>query len=898
MKHVLYILFAFSLMCQSLSAYNFRRVDVCDGLSDNHVRDIKRDSAGYIWVATQSGVDRYDGYRVKNIPARGVLSSNPVKIEIDGDNNVWMMTADSLFMLEDGFISNVRDCRRLPSELCRGAYGVADDGGRGLWIFRRDSVFYLDMKSHGVAGRMAAPIRVRDASVFSGGIVMLSAGGDIYVCDRTCRRMRLVSDAVRLHSRLKVAAGVCWLFDGYNPGVLGIPLTDNDDGSLRYSYFNTELVKDVASDGARNVWFATNSDGVHVYSPTGRPIRIIRHTDSAYGISSNHASALFIDDGLLAVGSSKRGLSLASLSGPEFVTVSTGVESDISFMNQREDGSLVIGYDGAGLGIYRAIGEETPVWYYTTANSLLPSNLVIGLSRGDVDGRVYGTYGGGLFTLDANDNIVGVSVPDSARYCRHIIADGSGVWAGTFQNGLFRLGRRSYNTANSALQSNCITGLVRSGDRIFVGTSHGLSVVDVKNGRLERCNLLSGKSAGITTLCADSRRLLWIGTQAGIVVADAGLRPVARITVHDGLISDMIRGIAEDVSGRMWVTSAAGISCVDVSRRPDGEYDMLDVRSFSAKDGLGDIGFNRYSIAATGNGLILAGGFGKYIVVDPAGIPGESPGGRVYVTDVLVNGVSVSPGEKVRGGGVPLTDDVMNCRKVEVDYYNNLQFTLSTLTFADAGNVRYEYSMDGGEWILMPSELLAPGEISSGTHRLAVRVAGRPEVTELQIVVNPPFYKSNVAYAVYALLLLLAVFVLYRLIRRGHMRELGTQRVENALARSENMPVSQDDRFITDAKNAIECNLAREDFGVEELSAALTMSRSNLYKKMMAVAGQTPLEFIRRIRMREGRKLLDGGETSVSQIAYAIGMSPKQFSKYFKDETGMTPTQYIKQRHG
>lgn len=325
---------------------------------------------------------------------------------------------------------------------------------------------------------------------------------------------------------------------------------------------------------------------------------------------------------------------------------------------------------------------------------------------------------------------------------------------------------------------------------------------------------------------------------------------------------------------------------------------MLDVRSFSEKDGLGDIGFNRYSIASTPAGLILAGGFGKYVVVDPAGIPAESPGGRVYVTDVLVNGVPVNPGEKVRGGGVPLTEDVMRCRRVEVDYYNNVQFTLSTLTFADAGNVRYEYSLDGGEWILMPSELLAPGEISSGTHRLAVRVAGRPEVTELQIVVNPPFYKSNVAYAVYALLLLLAVFVLYRLIRRGHMRELGTQRVENALARSENIPVSQDDRFITDAKNVIECNLAREDFGVEELSAALTMSRSNLYKKMMAVAGQTPLEFIRRIRMREGRKLLDGGETSVSQIAYAIGMSPKQFSKYFKDETGMTPTQYIKQRHG
>ena len=81
---------------------------------------------------------------------------------------------------------------------------------------------------------------------------------------------------------------------------------------------------------------------------------------------------------------------------------------------------------------------------------------------------------------------------------------------------------------------------------------------------------------------------------------------------------------------------------------------------------------------------------------------------------------------------------------------------------------------------------------------------------------------------------------------------------------------------------------------MEELSEMMAMSRSNLYKKMTAVTGRTPLEFIRCIRMREGRKRLDAGETSVSQIAYAIGMSPKQFAKYFKDETGMTPSQYIK----
>ena len=90
----------------------------------------------------------------------------------------------------------------------------------------------------------------------------------------------------------------------------------------------------------------------------------------------------------------------------------------------------------------------------------------------------------------------------------------------------------------------------------------------------------------------------------------------------------------------------------------------------------------------------------------------------------------------------------------------------------------------------------------------------------------------------------------------------------------------------------------QEDFSVERLSELLLMSRSGLYKKMTAVTGQTPLEFIRMVRMREGRRLLDSGESSIAQIAYCVGMSPKQFSKYFKDETGLTPSQCLRNLNG
>jgi AraC-like DNA-binding protein len=84
------------------------------------------------------------------------------------------------------------------------------------------------------------------------------------------------------------------------------------------------------------------------------------------------------------------------------------------------------------------------------------------------------------------------------------------------------------------------------------------------------------------------------------------------------------------------------------------------------------------------------------------------------------------------------------------------------------------------------------------------------------------------------------------------------------------------------------------EYSVEELSSELNISRGHLYKKLIAITGKSPVEFIRTIRVKRGRQLLDNKETSVSQISYRIGMSPQLFSKYFREEFGCTPTDYIK----
>ena len=105
--------------------------------------------------------------------------------------------------------------------------------------------------------------------------------------------------------------------------------------------------------------------------------------------------------------------------------------------------------------------------------------------------------------------------------------------------------------------------------------------------------------------------------------------------------------------------------------------------------------------------------------------------------------------------------------------------------------------------------------------------------------------------------------------------------------------VSQlDGELIDKATKIVEAHLADTDFTVEAFGEAMCMSRSALYKKLMAISGRSPLEFMRIIRLRHGLTLVRQGELTVSEVAYKVGMSPKQFAKFFKEEYGSLPSKY------
>lgn len=95
--------------------------------------------------------------------------------------------------------------------------------------------------------------------------------------------------------------------------------------------------------------------------------------------------------------------------------------------------------------------------------------------------------------------------------------------------------------------------------------------------------------------------------------------------------------------------------------------------------------------------------------------------------------------------------------------------------------------------------------------------------------------------------------------------------------------------WIASIDNIIDANIANAEFSVEDLGRLAGMSRSNLYKRVKAITGLSPLEYLRDRRVKKGRQLLAQAtgkhvKPTLAEIAYQVGMSPRQFSKYIKQE--------------
>ncbi|NNF59633.1 MAG: helix-turn-helix transcriptional regulator, partial [Rhodothermaceae bacterium] len=153
-------------------------------------------------------------------------------------------------------------------------------------------------------------------------------------------------------------------------------------------------------------------------------------------------------------------------------------------------------------------------------------------------------------------------------------------------------------------------------------------------------------------------------------------------------------------------------------------------------------------------------------------------------------------------------------------------------------------------------------------------------VSLLCITMSAALYRSRVAQ-------FLALIELRRTLRERFSNQMRTARPRDVSV------MSAEERFIDDARRIVEDHIDDSSFDVKTFAEALNMSPRQLQRKLRALKGQRPTDFVRLMRLQRGAQLLEQHAGSVSEIAYSVGFSyPEYFSKCFRELYGRPPSAY------
>lgn len=600
-------------------------------------------------------------------------------------------------------------------------------------------------------------------------------------------------------------------------------------------------------------------------------------------------------------------------------------------------GRLWAGMDDGGVAMLEN-GERKAV--FLKDPDAPTDNTFISCKRSSNGKLWFGSYGGWIAVAD--ENTLGFKYiklnDDNGRHAdvRCFYEDINGDMLVGTGIGLFVLDeagnvKKIYNTGNSGISEDNIRSISRDsrGD-YWIGTfGQGLSILSADMRRKKMYLTADGfPSNTINQIIRTGKNKMAVATSAGLVVFDND-----SMKVYDkgkGLLNDQIRAVAIDKKNNLWISTNKGLAFIDNDQVINFENNR-------------HIGYGEFSGAAVDcdtSGTIYFGYNGGICYFNPMDIEAPQPEMKLQFTTLIVYGETPTTNGKdyQRDILIPL----VNRSEVELNYHqNNISIGFNVRDYALNSEIDYSYRIreHSGVWhnVNVGSQVTFRNT-PPGSYHIDVRYRMRggewsKNIATLYITVTPPWWRSWWAVTLYVILIVAVVvynFMRYRrkLIRRHmyRMKEAEQKRqmemnqeklqfyinaereardklaekeslVDNSEKRQQAVKYLQenDNQFIRQVASIISENMASGKLDIAFIAGNMNMSTSSLYRKMKALTGMGPNEFISKVRMQEAEKMLIQGKYSISEIAFRLGFStPAYFRHCFKDEFGMAPSEYIK----
>ena len=798
----IFVLWLLLLSVVSLAQpYSVKQLGIEKGLSNNYVVSIAQDKQGFLWFATEEGLNKFDGTRfityLKNEDlTRQGITGNELNCLLDDpqDSILWIGTQRAGLNAYD-YVNNTFLCYRHDDENPESLITddvtkivAATDGNLWITTYWR-GVDYFDKK----AGKFIHYNTQTVPGLASDNIWSVVDGGDgklymghvhhgfsvLSLKDKKVKNfMHDPEDLVSLPGNgvtciYKDLSGNIWLGTDrglalFNPEAENFIHFHHSEDGVPHTVF------DIRQFDGNKLWIAMEFGGIAILDLTQRMFlspdqvrfQYIKEGDDEYSLSNSTVRCLFQDSFKnVWAGMWGGGINFLSHESSYFNVYSySPIQHSGSSLNNKtassvcvaRDGKLWIGTDGGGINVFDK-GKRVAVYKEETGD-LTDNSIQAALC--DSEGNLwFGSFMGGVDFYDVKKKSFHQIFPKdkTGEDVRALYEDAEYVWIGT-SNGIYKVRLHDKGIADHyTVENNLVRCISKDNlNRLWIGTfGGGLGVFDEHFQCVKLFNVTSlFPSNTINTVYMDSQNRMWIGTGEGLVCFPSSQSWDYKVyRSEEGLSNVHIRAITEDNHGNIWVSTNKGISCYIAVKNSFYNYGRWD--------GVPIVGFMSGSVTHDYDGNIYFGSLNGLCRFNPEMVLAKREAPSAIMTGLRIF--------------VPISErkseekmiELHGCPAVRLSYMqNNFSVTFNIQNYALADQVEYAYMLKGLEnswYTVTDPNNVTFRNIPPGNYCFQVKTRIRnqewaDEIASLDIRIDPPVWLTWWAKLFY---ILSGVSVLY-----------------------------------------------------------------------------------------------------------------------------------------
>ncbi|PTN09094.1 signal transduction histidine kinase [Mangrovibacterium marinum] len=768
------------------SRYKFMQLSIDDGLSNNQVRAILKDSRGFMWFGTARGLNRFDGTNFK-IYTHDAFDSTSIPFTSidfmveDEDGRLWLRSINDFFIFDpDRNLFEALPRYYMDSKIpLAGIKQLMPDGDGRSWLLNSDNNLYCyDHRTLQSDSMRIGPAQGLPANDNLEAIAFDSKS-QLWVVSRHFRLFKIdpASQAVQANYSLfeqppgeNVISNILidsdddvWVWAPGQP-FGAFQLRSSDQQLVHYTAadrslpLNSNLVSSIVEEKKGLIWIASDHGGINVLDKQkGQIVSLVNNRDDRFSLGQNSVNTLYRDDqGIIWAGTYKKGLSYFHPSLVQFEhyrylpSVPNSLPyDDVNCFVEDNKGNLWIGTNGGGLIYFDRRKNRFQTYRNNPADpNSLASDVIVALCFDRNNQLWVGSYFGGLDRFDGkkfhhhqHNPADSTSISDNRVW--EIFEDSEcNLWVGTLAGGLnlydraedcfyhFRAGE-----ANS-VGADFVMSIIEDSERnLWIGTSYGIDRLRLDTRRFEHYypgpgipGRLSDNHA--TDLHEDSRGLLWVATDQGLNVLDKQSGQFRVFTEQDGLEDSNIKTVQEDQNGHLWLSTTRGLSQVFVS--PNGHSirvaDLqISVVNYDLMDGLQGTEFNENAAYRTRRGELIFGGGNGFNLFVPEDIHSVQSANKIILTGLSVFNQEVRVGSDFRGR-VLLRETLNRQQSITLRYNENVfSIGFAALNFFNPEKNSFQYKLEPFNERWLEADLKKPEasftNLNAGDYKFRVRVS-------------------------------------------------------------------------------------------------------------------------------------------------------------------------------